>query len=191
MCEKMKTRVLTLIMLGIVSFSWIDHAIPIADAHDVQLQPATSNTIMIENETFDREFMQTGETLTVQGILVNIADSDIRGWASIFSESPDANNRWEILARDPPEIVLEIPKNSVVEYSLSAKALEPGTYHVHTAFGIDKVGAVFGPGQTIVVQGEPIIKAIPFTNIAYQLLPIIFGSIIMIAIVYYFRRKMK
>ena len=104
----MKTRVLTLIMLGIVSFHWLDSTIPIADAHDVQLQPATSNTVMIENETFDREFMHTGETLTVQGILVNIADRDIRGWASIFSESPSTNNRWEMLARDPPNVVFEV-----------------------------------------------------------------------------------
>jgi len=187
----MKSRVSILFLLGIVSLSWIGSAIPVADAHDVQLQPATSNVIIIENETFDREFMQTGETLTVQGTLLNIADRDIRGWISIFSESADTNNRWEILARDPPGMVFVVPKNSDVEYSLSAKVLEPGTYHIHTAFGIDKIGPVFGPGQTIVVQGEPVIKAIPFTNIAYQLLPIVLGSMIMIAIVYYLWRKIK
>ena len=187
----MKGRVLILFFLGIVSFSWIDSAIPIADAHDVQLQPATRNLMMIENETFDREFMQTGETFTVQGILVNIADRDIRGWASIFSESTGTNNRWEILARDPPDTVFEVPRNSVVEYSLSAKALEPGTYHIHTSFGIDKVGPAYGPGQTIVVQGDPIITHIPFTNIAYQLAPIAMGILIVIAIVYYFWRKRK
>ncbi len=180
-----------ILVFGILGFSWIDSAIPIADAHDVQLQPYTGNVIVIENETFDRESMQTGETLTAQGILVNIADRDIRGWVSIFSESTGTNNRWEILARDPPDVVFEIPKNSAVEYSLSAKALEPGTYHIHTSFGIDKVGPVFGPGQTIVVQGEPITKSVPFTNIAYQLLPIVLGSMIMIAIVYYFWRQRK
>ena len=187
----MKTRFLAILAFGILSFSWIDSAIPIADAHDAQLQPAAGNAIIIENETFDREFMQTGETLTVQGTLVNIADRDIRGWASIFSESASTNNRWEMLARDPPDTVFEVPKNSVVEYSLSAKALEPGTYHIHTAFGIDQVGPVFGQGQTIVVQGDPIITHIPFTNIAYQLTPIVIGSIIVIAIAYYFLRKRK
>lgn len=186
----MKNRFLVILAFGILSFSWIDSAIPIADAHDVQLQPA-SNIIIIENETFDRDSMQTGETLTIQGTLVNIADRDIRGWVSIFSESTSTNDRWEMLARDPPDVVFEVPKNSVVEYSLSAKALEPGTYHIHTQFGIDKVGPVLGPGQTIVVQGDPIITPIPFTNIAYQLTPIAIGSMIVIAIVYYFWRKRK
>ena len=187
----MKGGVSILFLLGIVSFSWIDSAIPIADAHDVQLQLATGNAIIIENETFDRESMQTGETLTIQGILVNIADRDIRGWISIFSESASTNNRWEMLARDPPDTVFEVPKNSAVEYSLSAKALEPDTYHIHTAFGIDKVGPVFGPGQTIVVQGDPIITHVPFTNIAYQLTPIAIGVMIVIAIAYYFWRGRK
>ena len=187
----MKSRVLILFLLGIVNFSCIDSVIPIADAHEVQLQPATSNIIIIENEIFDRESMQTGETLTVQGTLVNITDEDIRGWISIFSESTNTNNRWEMLARDPPDTVFEIPKNSVVKYSLSVKALEPDTYHIHTQFGIDKVGPVLGPGQTIVVQGDPIITPIPFTNIAYQLTPIVISSVIVIVIVYYFLRKRK
>ena len=179
----MRTKISTLLLFGIFSFSWIDFTIPMVDAHNIQPQPSTRNTIMIENETFDIKFMQTGETFTVQGILVNIADRDIRGWASIFSESTGTNNRWEILARDPPDTVFEVPRNSVVEYSLSAKALEPGTYHIHTAFGIDQVGSVFGPGQTIVVQGDPFITHIPFTNIAYQLVPIVVGSVIVIAII--------
>ena len=96
-----------------------------------------------------------------------------------------------MLARDPPDVVFEVQKTSVVEYSLSAKALEPGTYHIHTQFNVDKIGPVLGPGQTLVVQGEPIIKSIPFTNVAYQLIPIVIGSMIMITIVYYFWRKRK
>ena len=187
----MKGKVSILFLLGIVSFSWIDSSIPIADAHDVQLQPATSNVIIIENETFDRESMPTGETLTVQGTLVNIADRDIRGWVSIFSESASTNNRWEILARNPPGVVFVVPKNSAVEYSLSAKALEPGTYHMHTTFGIDKIGPVLGPGQTIVVEGESVLKPIPLTNIAYQLAPIAIGVMIAIVIGHYFWRNRK
>ncbi len=186
----MKTRVIVLSLLYASCLSWTVQIIPSADAHDIQTHPATS-FIRIEDETFDRQYMQTGETLTVQGSIVNNVDKGIRGWASIFSESADASNRWEVLARDPPNVVFEVPGNSVVKYSLSAKALEPGTYHIHTQFNVDKVGSELGPGQTIVVQGEPIIKAIPFTNIAYQLLPIVLGSIIMIVIVYYFWRKRK
>ncbi|MCH9657626.1 methane monooxygenase/ammonia monooxygenase subunit B [archaeon] len=187
----MMTGFLLMLGFGMLSFACIGSVIPVADAHDIQLQPAASNAIMVENETFDRESMHTGEILTVRGILVNIADEDVRGWASIFSEFANTNNRWELLARDPPNVVFEVPKNSVVEYFLSAKALEPGTYHIHTAFGIDKVGAVFGPGQTIFVHGDPIMTHTPFTNIAYQLVPIVVGSLVAIAIACYSWKKIK
>ena len=96
-----------------------------------------------------------------------------------------------IACKGPPNVVFEVPKNSVVEYSLSAKALEPGTYHIHTAFGIDKVGAVFGPGQIIVVHDDPIMTHTPFTNIAYQLVPIVVGSLVTIAMAYYSWKKIK
>ncbi len=184
----MKTRVIVLSLLCVSCLSWMYCTIPSADAHDIQTYPTTS-FVRIEDENFDRQYMQTGEILTVQGSIVSNVDKDIRGWASIFSDSDNANNRWEILARDPPDFVFIVPGNSIVEYSLSVKALEPGTYHIHSLFNVDKVGPEIGPGQTIVVQGEPIIKPIEFTNIAYQLIPIVIGSMIVITIAYYFRRK--
>jgi len=32
---------------------------------------------------------------------------------SLFSESTISGNRWEIMARDPPEVVFQIPCDSV------------------------------------------------------------------------------
>ena len=186
----MKSRTIILSLLCVSCLGWIIQAIPSADAHDIQVHPVTS-FVRIEDETFDRQYMQTGETLTVQGNIVSNVDKDIRGWASIFSESADTNNRWEMLARDPSDVVFVVPGNSVVKYSLSAKALEPGTYHIHTQFNVDKVGPELGPGQTIVVEGQPITKPVPFTNIVYQLIPIVIGSMIVIAIAYCLWRKRK
>ena len=74
-----------------------------------------------------------------------------------------------MLARDPPGNVFDIARKlQLVEYSLSAKALEAGVYHVHTQLNVAQVGPGLGPGQTVVVEGDPIIKPIPYTNIAYQ-----------------------
>ena len=56
-----------------------------------------------------------------------------------------------MLARDPPGNVFDIPGNSVIDYSLSAKALEAGVYHVHTQLNVAQVGPGLGPGQTVVV----------------------------------------
>ncbi len=177
-----------LMMFLLIVFSGINYALPSTYAHDIQAYPATS-FVRIEDESFDKQYMQTGETLTVQGKIVSNVDKNLRGWVSIFSESSNTNNRWEILARDPPNIVLDVPGKFVIEYSISAKALEPGKYHIHTQFNVDTVGPQLGLGQTIVVEGEPLPNYLPFTNIAYQLAPIVIGSVVVVITVYYWRKR--
>ena len=151
-----------------------------AEGHGVQAQ-LQSRFVRIEDETFNRQSLQTGEVITLNGSLVSLVDKPLRAWSSTFSESTNAGNRWEMLARDPPGNVFSIPGNSVVDYELSARALEPGVYHVHTQLNIEKVGPGLGPGQTVVVEGEPILKPIPYTNIAYQSIIIGVGYVITFA----------
>ena len=156
------------------------HMFQTAEAHGVQAQ-LQSRFVKIEDETFNRQSLQTGEILTVQGTLVSLVERDLRAWISIFSESTNAGNRWEIMARDPPGNVFKIPGNGVVQYSISAKALEPAVYHVHTQLNVEHVGPGLGPGQTVVVTGEPILKPIPYTNIAYQSIIIAVGYVVTFA----------
>ncbi len=153
--------------LGTIGFNWVEYLLPTAEAHGVQAQ-LQSRFVRIEDETFNRQSLQTGEIITLKGTLVSLVERDMRAWLSIFSESTNAGNRWEMLARDPPGNVFDIPGNSVTPYSLSARALEPGVYHVHTQLNVASVGPGLGPGQTVVVDGEYILKPIPYTNIAYQ-----------------------
>ena len=166
--------------LGTLGFNWVESILPSAEAHGVQAQ-LQSRFVRIEDETFNRQSLQTGEILTVSGVLVSLVERDMRAWISIFSESTNAGNRWEMLARDPPGNVFDIDGNSVTSYSLSAKALEPGVYHVHTQLNIANVGPGLGPGQTVVVDGEYILKPIPYTNIAYQSIIIGVGYVITFA----------
>jgi len=166
--------------LGTLGFNWVESILPSAEAHGVQAQ-LQSRFVRIEDETFNRQSLQTGEILTVNGVLVSLVERDMRAWISIFSESTNAGNRWEMLARDPPGNVFDIAGNSVTSYSLSAKALEPGVYHVHTQLNIASVGPGLGPGQTVVVDGEFILKPIPYTNIAYQSIIIGVGYVIVFA----------
>lgn len=153
--------------LGTIGFNWVDSILPAAEAHGVQAQ-LQSRFVRIEDETFSRQSLTTGENICVSGKLVSLVVRDLRAWASIFSESTNAGNRWEIQSRDPPGNVFDIPGNSVTPYEVCAKALEPGVYHVHTQLNIASVGPGLGPGQTVVVDGEFILKDIPYTNIAYQ-----------------------
>ena len=166
--------------LGTLGFNWVESILPSAEAHGVQAQ-LQSRFVRIEDETFNRQSLETGEIITVSGVLVSLVERDMRAWISIFSESTNAGNRWEMLARDPPGNVFDIPGNSVTPYSLSAKALEPGVYHVHTQLNIANVGPGLGPGQTVVVSGDYILKPIPYTNIAYQSIIIGVGYVITFA----------
>ncbi len=166
--------------LGTVGFNWVDYILPAAEAHGVQAQ-LQSRFVRIEDETFNRQSLQTGETLCLSGKFVSLVERDLRGWNSIFSESTNAGNRWEILSRDPPGNVFDLAGNSVVPYSICAMALEPGVYHVHSQLNVASVGPGLGPGQTVVVDGDFIIKEIPYTNIAYQSIIIGVGYVITFA----------
>src|SRR3970040_1102430 len=75
--------------LGTLGFNWVDSILPTADAHGVKAQ-LQSRFIRIEDETFNRQSLQTGETVTVQGTLVSLVERNLRGWFSIFSESTNA-----------------------------------------------------------------------------------------------------
>ncbi|CAI9831583.1 MAG: methane monooxygenase/ammonia monooxygenase subunit B [Nitrosopumilus sp.] len=182
MAEKriMAAGLAAVLALGTLGFNWVETIVPGAEAHGVQAQ-LQSRFIKIEGETFNRQSLQTGETLEVSGSLTSLVERDLRGWLSIFSESTNAGNRWEMLSRDPPGNVFDISGNDQLDYTLSAKALEAGVYHVHTQLNVASVGPGLGPGQTVVVAGEPIIKPIPYTNIAYQSIIIGVGYVITFA----------
>ena len=166
--------------LGTVGFDWVEAIIPSAEAHGVQAQ-LQSRFIRIENEEFNTSALQTGEQICITGTLVSLVERDLRGWTSIFSESTNAGNRWEIQQRDPPGNVFDIDGNSNVPYQICAMALEPGVYHVHTQLNVANVGPGLGTGQTVVVTGEYILKEIPYTNIAYQSILIGVGYVITFA----------
>ena len=148
------------LVAGTLGFDWADTLFPSAKAHDIHEQ-LQSRFVRIEDETFNLQSMQTGDILTVQGRLVSLVDRDLRGWVSIFLESENAVGRLEIVGRDPPGNVFDIAGNSVVPYTVSARVLEEGVYHVHTQLNVATVGPGLGPGQTVVVEGEPITRPAP------------------------------
>ena len=151
-----------------------------AEAHGVQAQ-LQSRFVRIDDETWSKQSVHTGDTLQVSGKFVSLVQRDLRGWYTVYGDSPNAGNRWEIVARDPPGNVIDIPGNSVIPYTLTIRALEPAVYHMHTQLNIASIGPGLGPGQTIVVTGDPIIKPIPYTNVAYQSIIIGVGYVVTFA----------
>ncbi|MEM3085217.1 MAG: methane monooxygenase/ammonia monooxygenase subunit B [Nitrososphaerales archaeon] len=142
--------------------------------HGVQAQ-LQSRFIRIQDETFSAQILQTGEEIEIRGKLVSLVNRDTRAWISVFSDSTNAGNRWEFVARDPPGNVFDIPANGEVEYTLRVKALEPGVYHLHTQLNVASIGPGLGPGQTVVVEGEPIVKPVSTGNVIYQSILIAVG----------------
>lgn len=161
-----KTLVVTALATVMV-LSSILAFLPSAEGHGVQAQ-LQSRFVRIENENFSDNTLVTGEELTVTGELKSLVNRELRAWLSLFSESSNAGNRWEFLSRDPPGNIFDIPPGATVPYSITVKALEPGTYHVHTQLNVEHVGPGLGRGQTVNVSGDAILKPIPYGNIVYQ-----------------------
>ena len=139
------------------------------EGHGVQAQ-LQSRFVRIQDEAFSAQTLNTGDDLVVTGNLQSLVNKPLRAWLSLFSESVNAGNRWEFIARDPPGNIFDIPPQVTIPYSLTAKALEPGVYHVHTQLNVESVGPGLGPGQTIQVSGEAILKAVPWGNVTYQVI---------------------
>jgi methane/ammonia monooxygenase subunit B len=161
-----KTLVVTALATVMVLSTFV-YFFPSAEGHGVQAQ-LQSRFVEITNEQFSDQTLNTGETLTVTGELNSRVNRELRAWLSLFSESANAGNRWEFLSRDPPGNIFDIPAGGTVPYSITVRALEPGTYHVHTQLNIEHVGPGLGRGQTVNVEGDAILKPIPYSNIVYQ-----------------------
>lgn len=142
---------------------------PSVEGHGVQAQ-LQSRFVRIQDESFSAQTLQTGDELTVTGTLQSLVNRELRAWLSLFSESTNAGNRWEFIARDPPGNVFNIEPEATIPYSLTVMALEPGIYHVHTQLNIQDIGPGLGPGQTVQVTGEPIFKPVPWQNVMYQII---------------------
>src|SRR3954471_21006172 len=145
------------IIAGTASVLALIALIPDAEGHGVQAQ-LQSRFVRINNEAFSAQSVHTGDTIVVTGELQSLVNRPLRGWMSLFSESTNAGNRWEFVSRDPPGNIIDIPAQGTLPYSITAKALEPGIYHVHTQLNLEHIGPGLGPGQTIQVTGSPIFK---------------------------------
>jgi methane/ammonia monooxygenase subunit B len=166
--DMMESKTLVAMALAtIIAVSVITYILPAASAHGVQAQ-LQSRFVRIDNEQFSDQTLTTGEDLTVTGELTSLVNRPLRGWLSLFSESSNAGNRWEFLARDPPGNIFDLAPGQTLPYSITVRALEPGTYHVHTQLNVEHVGPGLGRGATVSVTGEPILKPIPYSNIIYQ-----------------------
>lgn len=161
--------VLIVLIGAVIGLSTVASIAPQVEGHGVQAQ-LQSRFVRIQDETFSAQSLNTGDELTVSGTLQSLVNRPLRAWLSLFSESTNAGNRWEFISRDPPGNIFTIPPQETIPYTITAKALEPGIYHVHTQLNVESVGPGLGPGQTVQITGQPIFKPVPWGNVAYQVI---------------------
>src|SRR5919202_5668395 len=75
--------------------------LPMAQGHGVQAQ-LQSRFVKIADESFSAQTVHTGDTITVKGTLQSLVNRPLRAWLSLFSESDNEGNCWELTAINPP-----------------------------------------------------------------------------------------
>jgi len=93
-----------------------------AEGHGVQAQ-LQSRFVRIQDEAFSAQALNTGDQIIVTGNLQSLVNKPLRAWLSLFSESTNAGNRWEFIARDPPGNIFDIPPQGTIPYSITEKLL--------------------------------------------------------------------
>ena len=77
----------------------------------------------ILDESFSAQTLHTGDTLTVTGTLQSLVNTPLRAWLSLFSDSVNAGNRWQFLARDPPGNIFTIAPQQTIPLSIHCESV--------------------------------------------------------------------
>ena len=159
----------------------------------------------IEDETFSKYTVKTGEVLDVKGSLVSLSPTQhqLKLWSvitnsdqvsflydffriyleptGICSGKSNGNINWYFQLSPIPSEEFVLKPNDVIEYSVSLIPQKAGTYKIHSAIFDGDVYRT-GPGQTIIVEGSNELTDgeifgfyLPFFS---SLVLIIFGSVV-------------
>lgn len=116
--------------------------LPLASAHGVcvQLQPRFGrlDAVSISNQS-----IQTGDTFTITGNITSLVKKDLLGYLSIHS-SPSPHARWIVVSTEPSGKMINVTRFSKVPFSMTIKALQPGTYKLSPMLYLPDIGPAFG-----------------------------------------------
>jgi hypothetical protein len=109
--------------------------LPAVSAHGVCLGLAPRYA-RLDSYVLSSESIHTGQNVTITGKLISLTNQTLQVRLLLYSE-PGPHGRWVTLSTNPRGNFV-LPGNSVISYSISAKALLPGKYYLDP--GIDLVG---------------------------------------------------
>ena len=133
-----------------------------AAAHGLSTGGPTPRFGRLDDVSLSKQSIQTGETVTITGKIVYMQQNHTQGWLTIHSD-PGINGRWTIASTQPSDHLIDIPGNSLIPFSITIKALQPGTYHFVPEVYLVGIGPAMSSldgnnrtEPTVVVTGKPI-----------------------------------
>ncbi|MDE1764734.1 MAG: hypothetical protein KGI27_00525 [Thaumarchaeota archaeon] len=134
--------------------------LPLASAHGVctGMQPRFGR---LDDVHFSSRSVQSGETTTITGNIVSLVQRDLQGYLAILSNS-SSYAKWVIVSAEPTESLFDIKQNSKVPFSITVKALQPGTYRLSPGIYSLGTGLIFSmlngcnTEPVVIVTGKPI-----------------------------------
>ncbi|HET7337840.1 MAG TPA: hypothetical protein VFJ23_08115 [Candidatus Nitrosotalea sp.] len=114
-----------------------------------------------DNVYFSNHTIATGYTITIVGNITSLTPQDLHGHILIQS-TPSPHGRWTIISVEPSIKQINITQFSRIPFSMTIKALQPGTYQLTPAFYMTGVGQTFSmphgcnPEPTVMVTGKSI-----------------------------------
>jgi len=137
-----------------------------------------SRDFRIEDVTFSRRTISVGESLEIQGLLVNMNSEtkELKPWAvasisepsyfvddimrifsgqngGCFGGPSDGQLNWYFTIETKPTNKFVLEPEGVIPYYVSLTPLKAGIYHIHPAI-LWNEWYRNGPGQTIIVEGR-------------------------------------
>lgn len=115
--------------------------LPLASAHGVctGIPPRFGR---LDDVHFSSQSVQTGDTIIITGNITMMVQQDLQGYLSIHS-SPSPHARWIVVSTEPSEKMINVTQFSRVPFSMTIKALQPGTYKLSPILNLPEIGPVF------------------------------------------------
>lgn len=116
--------------------------LPLASAHGVctGIPPRFGR---LDDVRFSSQSVQTGDTIIITGNITTMVQQDLQGYLSIHS-SPSPHARWIVVSTEPSEKMINVTQFSRVPFSMTIKALQPGTYKLSPVLYLPEIGPAFG-----------------------------------------------
>jgi hypothetical protein len=113
----------------------------------------------LDDTTLSTQSLHTGDTITITGNITIMTQEHLTGKLSVHSD-PGSHGRWEVISKEPVGNLVDMPGNSEIPYSLTVKALQPGSYHLCSEIYLVGIGLFSNPNncntESVIVTGEPI-----------------------------------